>query len=186
MCPACFRALPAPLGGVSLRYGDCDDVVAAYAYDYPVDVMVKHLKYGRGLDLAKPLARGLVYQLRDALRPDACLAMPLSERRWRERGYNQAREIAVPLARWLSLPLISPVVRVRHTSAQASLGHAARQENVAGAFQCRMPLQGRHVAVVDDVMTTGATLREVARALRSQGARKVSAWVVAHTPLQEW
>ncbi len=174
------------MGDVSFRHGDGDDMVAAYAYDYPVDVLVKHLKYGRRLDLAKLLARGLAYRLRGAPRPDACLAMPLSERRWRERGYNQASEIAAPLARWLSVPMIDPVVRIRHTSAQASMGHAARQENVAGAFQCQMSLQGWHVAVVDDVMTTGATFREVARVLRSQGARKVSAWVVAYTPLREW
>ncbi len=161
-------------------------MVAAYAYDYPVNVLVKRLKYGCQLDLAKPLARGLAFRLRSFSRPDACMAMPLSARRWRERGYNQAREIAVPLARWLSVPMIEPVVRVRHTSAQAGLSHAARQENVAGAFRCHMPLQGLHVAVVDDVMTTGATLREVAHVLRSQGARKVSAWVVARTPIQEW
>ena len=109
--------------------------------------------------------------------------MPLHPARLRERGFNQAVELARPLARRLGVPLAAALCRrLRDTPAQASLDRAARRRNVRGAFACDGDLSGRHVAVVDDVLTSGATIDALARALKKAGAARVSAWVAARAP----
>jgi len=106
--------------------------------------------------------------------------MPLSPRRLAERGFNQALLIAEGLADDFSLPLHRMVLaRIRETRPQTTLPWKARHDNVKGAFAATSALQGKNVALVDDVMTTGATLNEAARALKKQGATRVSAWIIA-------
>ncbi len=110
------------------------------------------------------------------------MAVPLSLARLQERGFNQALEIARPLARQLGLPLIrTGVVRALHTPPQANLPWKERQKNIRGAFECQIDLTGQSVIVVDDVMTTGATLDELARTLKKHGATHVTNWVAART-----
>jgi ComF family protein len=159
-----------------------DETVAGFAYRYPLDVLVQRLKYGGALHLARPLAEGLMRAAVGHNIPDFLLAMPLSSRRRRQRGYNQAHEIAVRLARQFRRPLLSGVRRIRDTEAQAGLNFAQRRDNMAGAFDCAAGVAGLHIAVVDDVMTSGATMDALARVLRAHGAHRVSAWVVARTP----
>jgi len=113
--------------------------------------------------------------------PDALLALPLANSRQRQRGFNQAREIARHLARIIRRPVINGIARNRDTPAQASLPWQLRAKNVAGAFVGSPALVGKRVAVVDDVMTTGATLTAAASAARRAGAVAVEAWVVART-----
>ena len=109
--------------------------------------------------------------------------MPLSFERESERGFNQSREIARSYAHLADLPLDEDVLwRVRHTPPQQSLARDARQRNVRGAFGVKADLGGRHVVVVDDVMTTGSTLDEIARVLKAAGAVRVKNLVVARTP----
>jgi ComF family protein len=170
----CRRCASAPLA--------VDETVAAFAYRYPLDVLVRHFKYGGALYLAKPLAEGLMRTAARHGRPDVLLAMPLSPRRRRRRGYNQAHEIAVRLARHFERPLLAGVRRIRDTEAQAGLNFTQRRDNMAGAFACGAAVAGLHVAVVDDVMTSGATMDALAQVLKAHGARRVSAWVVARTP----
>jgi predicted amidophosphoribosyltransferase len=108
------------------------------------------------------------------------MPVPLSAARLRERGFNQAVEIARPLARALQLPLdVTSLVRTRETAAQSQLPWRARQANVRHAFACSADLSGKTVIVVDDVMTTGATLNAVARTLKDHGATSVVNWVAA-------
>lgn len=127
------------------------------------------------------LARALVEQ--GAARPELILPVPLHVSRLRERGYNQALEIARPLAQALNRPIaMRTCERVRATSPQAGLHANARRRNVRGAFQVKRPLRVRHVAIVDDVVTTGQTATELARALRRAGAVRVDLWAVARTP----
>ena len=113
--------------------------------------------------------------------PDALVPVPLHRRRLRERGYNQAREIAAPLARQLGVPLREGLLqRVRHTQPQSRLDADARQGNLDDAFAVTASGQlPAHVVLVDDVMTTGATLHAAAWALREAGVRRVDAWVCA-------
>ena len=108
--------------------------------------------------------------------------MPLSRKRLRERGFNQALEIAKPLAAALDIELsVDTCLRARHAPPQSALAWAERAKNISGAFVCMQDIAGRSVAVVDDVLTTGATLNEIARVLRSAGASRVVGWVAART-----
>ncbi len=181
-CPQC--ALPSPAGEVC---GSCfnrpphyDRTLALWRYEFPCDRLVQALKYRARLALAGFFARSL------ASRPlpevDLIVPMPLHPKRLAERGFNQALEIARGLARRLGRP-IEPrgALRVKDTPPQTRLPYEERAKNVRGAFLCKLDLSGASVAVVDDVMTTGATLNELARALKRAGATRVENFVIART-----
>ncbi len=163
--------------------------VAVWTHAYPWQGLVEHLKFRDGLDLADTLARHLAEAVSRARHPavDLVVPVPLSVARLRQRGYNQAWELAWRAARIIgSVARHDLVHRQRDTDTQVGLDFAARQRNLRGAFAiprdaCAL-LHGRHVAVVDDVMTTGATAGAVAEALRGAGARSVQAWVLTRTP----
>ncbi len=170
LCGACLKTPP--------HY---DATVALYAYAFPVDRLVQGLKYRARLPLAGHFAQALAARRGPSV-VDCILPLPLHPRRLAERGFNQAQEIARPLARRLGLPLLTFACERRlDTAPQASLPWEERRRNVRGAFECRLDLSGRSVAVVDDVMTTGATLNELARTLKKHGAARVINWVVART-----
>jgi ComF family protein len=186
LCPRC--ALPSPDGALC---GAClaapprfDATVAALAYRFPTDVLIQALKFRGTLAFAAPLGRELAQRVAAAAaaRVDAVLPVPLSTARLRERGYNQSMEIARGVARTTGVKLEPWLCeRSRDTRAQVDLPAADRVRNVRGAFRCPRPLEGIAVAVVDDVMTTGATLDEIAGALKRAGASRVVNWVAART-----
>jgi ComF family protein len=156
---------------------------AAADYAPPVSGMVLALKSGARLDLALPLGRLLARALGDGARADCVLPIPLSPERRAERGYNQSELLAAALVQELSLPLAADLlVRVRHDAPQQSLALDARRRNVRGAYAAARPLSGETVLLIDDVMTTGATLDEAADALVAAGAGEVRVAVVARTP----
>lgn len=183
-CPVC--ALPVPDGRVC---GSClreppafSRTLAAFSYDFPVDRLLHAFKYAGDLTLTEILAAPLARLAAAQPKPDMLLPMPLHPARLKERGFNQALEIARPISRWLGIPLSTDACkRVRDTSTQAGLKWRERRRNVRGAFACDLDLKGKKVAVLDDVMTTGATLNEISRILKSRGAAEVSAWVIART-----
>jgi ComF family protein len=157
-----------------------DGVAAAFIYQFPVDALVQKYKYGPDLTLAPILGRLLGTMSCGEV--DAVVAMPLGDSRLRSRGFNQAQELARVAARMRGLPLLARACRkVSETPPQASLPWKERAANVRGSFVCDADLRGQRVAVVDDVMTTGATLNELARVLKRAGAQSVRAWVVART-----
>lgn len=169
VCGACLAEPP--------RY---DGVCAPYAYDFPVSALIHAYKYGGNLSLAGVLAREVAESAVDEL--DALIPMPLSAARLRERGFNQAQELARDIGRRLRLPVLARACRkVRDTAPQAALEWGARSRNVRGAFVCDADLAGLRVGVVDDVMTTGATLDELARVLKRAGAVEVRGVIVART-----
>jgi ComF family protein len=198
LCPPCAHALPA-LGAACARCALPGDAplcircarkpppwtraVAAWRYAYPVDRLLQALKYGGQLALAEPLADGLAHAVlaRGFALPDLIVPLPLSVSRQRERGFDQARLIARRVAQQCGRPLLPALVRVRDSGPQAALPLARRAANVRDAFVGRVALAGARVALVDDVMTTGATLGEAARALQRSGAREIEAWVAART-----
>jgi len=161
-----------------------DATIAAWRYAFPADRLLQAFKYAGMLALAEPLAEALADALatRDARRPDVVIAVPLSQRRQRERGFNHAHEIARRLAMRLQLPLGHALARTRDAPPQAGLTLRERARNLHDAFEASRSVSGRAVAIVDDVMTTGATLRAASRALRAAGAARIDAWVVARTP----
>src|SRR5205814_10146811 len=156
-----------------------DATRAALAYDFPADALVHALKFRGELALA-PLLASLLLERTRADSVDHMVAVPLSRSRLRERGYNQSVEIARHLRK--DVLDVGLCERTRDVRPQIELPYDERQRNVRGAFRCTRMLVGARIAVVDDVMTTGATLNEIARTLKAAGAVHVVNWVVARTP----
>ena len=157
---------------------------AALRYAAPVDRLLPRFKFHRDLAAGRLLAELMAARFAPLPRPDALLPVPLHHGRLRHRGYDQALELARPLAHALALPLLPGALRrVRATRPQSELDAAARARNLRGAFRAdeSVPLPA-HVVLVDDVMTTGATLYAAARALRRAGVKRVEAWVCARVP----
>jgi ComF family protein len=180
LCPRCAAASPGgQLCGRCLsqppRY---DATIAALAYAFPADALVQALKFRGELAVSSLLGRLLADRIAHQA-VDRVIAVPLSPARLRERGYNQSVEIARHV---LHAKLdLDACVRTRHAPAQMGLPFDERRSNVRGAFRCTRSLLGERVAIVDDVMTTGATLDEIAGTLKSAGAAHVVNWVVTRT-----
>ncbi|MFM8465424.1 MAG: phosphoribosyltransferase family protein [Burkholderiaceae bacterium] len=164
-----------------------DATFCATDYAPPIDVLVQSLKFGARLPLAAAFAQRMLNVVPRTTVTDAAMmiAVPLSSNRLVQRGFNQAHEIAKPLARAWRLPLASVLcVRVRDTEPQSSLPLSKRRGNMRGAFTLmrRDAVEGKHVIVVDDVMTTGETLNAIAALLKRFGASRVTNLVFARTP----
>ncbi len=191
-CACCALPLPA---GVE-RCGEClrepppfEHAVCAADYAFPWDRLVGAFKFDGQVDLAAPLADRIAAAVRRAGRPlpQWVLPVPLAPRRLAERGYNQAWELARRVARTLGVPASADLLaRPLEGAHQADQPRAERIKNLRAAFaaepRARSLLAGRHVALVDDVLTTGATAREATRALQAAGAARVEVWVLARTP----
>jgi ComF family protein len=184
LCSACAAELPrlAPRSAPALP-PPCARTLAACAYAAPIDAMVQALKYGGQLALGRVLGQILAAcaaELDLHRGVDCLLPVPLHPRRLAERGFNQSAEIARFAARRLALP-VEPglAVRYRDTRPQVGLTPAQRRGNLAGAFAVHGAVRGLHIAIVDDVITTGSTVTELARALHRAGAARVDVWCVA-------
>lgn len=187
-CPGCALPLPVP---AATRCRVCRSgaaplaaVHAAFVYAAPVDGLLRRFKFHADLAAGALLAQLMAGTGAGWPRPQALLPVPLHTARLRRRGYDQARELAAPLARALGLPLLDrALVRVRATGAQSERDAAERRRNLLGAFAVRPDaVLPAHVALVDDVMTTGATLHAAADALTRAGVTRVEAWVCARVP----
>ena len=181
-CPQC--ATPTPLGEVC---GACladppafQSVSAAFQYAWPLATLVQQFKYSGNLALARVLAESICASISAPV--DLIVPMPLGPARLRERGFNQALELSRIVGAHTRTPVgIDVCRRVDDRPPQASLPWRERAKNIRGAFVYNTDLSGKRIAVVDDVMTTGATLHEIARTLRKAGALEVHGWVVART-----
>ena len=187
-CPVC--ALPSPgnatCGACATTAPSYDAVRAAAPYQFPIDALVSALKYGERLALAPVLGRLLADHIAWESAPDVIVPMPLAPLRMRTRGFNQAHELALVLPRrWLDRIAPTALERRRDTAPQASLPVPERSANVRDAFLARRRFDGLDVVIVDDVMTTGATLHEAAAALKRAGAVRVRGWILARTLLRE-
>ena len=183
-CPQC--AIPTPNGqicGTCLKHPPAfDHTHAALTYAFPVDRLIPRLKYHAQLAIVPVLGDCLAQAVEQSPRPDRLIPMPLHATRIRDRGFNHATEIAREVAKRLDLPLdLASCQRIRDTPPQMGLKHDARRRNVRGAFSCSGDVRGQRIALVDDVMTTGTSLDELAATLKRAGAREVSCWVAART-----
>ena len=189
-CPVCALPVPggAACGACLARPPPWSRTIAALCYDFPVDRLLQQLKYGGRLALADWAGEALAMAVSASLAlrgrggvPDRIVALPLAVARQRGRGFNQASEIATRVARGVALPLAAPLRRLPGGAPQATLSWTERAKNVRGAFVAHGDLRGANIALVDDVMTTGATLAEASRTLTRAGAASVECWVVART-----
>jgi ComF family protein len=182
LCGHCLRKPPS-----------WDFAIAALAYQFPVDQLVCRFKFGRNLACGQVLSCELIQAIQyrrsllpDCILPGCILPVPLHRMRHFSRTFNQADLLARQVGKTLKLPVYGSVLRRRrHTRAHSGLDALARKKNIKGAFECSVPAVKRtsfeHVALVDDVMTTGATLAECARILKKAGVHSVSVWVAART-----
>ena len=200
LCAGCAAALPRndrccarcalPLAQPAAECGAClrdpppwDQACVPLRYEDPLDLLVLRLKFGGDLAAGRLLSQCMAQSLAGGALPDAIVPVPLSRQRLAQRGYNQALELARLLARALRLPLAPQVLRrTRDTAPQSELDAAARGANLRGAFAACAALPGPHLALFDDVVTTGATARECARVLRAAGASRISLWAIARAP----
>ena len=189
-CPRCAVPLPdasspvPPCGACQRRPPPLDAAHAAFVYRAPLDRLLPRFKFHRDLAAGRLLAEAMAARFAGLPQPDAVMPVPLHCARLRRRGYDQALELARPLARALRLPLLDgALVRARATAPQSELDAAARRHNLRDAFALRTDARlPARVALIDDVMTTGATLHAAARILRRAGVTRIEAWVCARVP----
>jgi len=180
VCDGCHGDLPLipsppPAAGSPLEFD-----VSPLAYAFPIDAAIKALKFRRRLFYAPGFSELLCVAARELPAGiDAVLPVPLHWRRRWFRGFNQAVEIGRPVARTLGVPLVTAVYRKRATPFQSGLSALERARNLRSAFVVRGPLPYQHVLIIDDVITTGTTVHQVARVLKIAGVEKVSALAVA-------
>ncbi len=168
-CAGCWR-----------RPGFIDGSCIPFAYAYPVDRLIIGLKFNGDLTAAAELAGLLLPRVAEQPRPDCLIPVPLHPNRLSKRGYNQALEIARPIAAKLNLPIdCSSSVRVRPTATQVGMDARSRRRNVRRVFAVRATVPGSHIAIIDDVVTTGSTVQELARALKRAGVERVQVWAIA-------
>jgi len=204
LCPGCAAALPhndrccarcarpleaAPAGALC---GQCarhpppfDRCIAALRYEGPVPHLMALLKFHHRLNVARLLGELLADALETHIdaAPEVLIPVPLHRSRLAQRGYNQALEIARIVARRLGIVIdIRHCTRIGRTAPQTGLDEQARRRNVRDAFAARGPLPWRRIALVDDVVTTGSTVGELARVLRHAGAEHIEVWATARTP----
>ncbi|HYN54986.1 MAG TPA: ComF family protein [Methylotenera sp.] len=202
LCKACLNDLPwhntmqcpqCALQSNGLTCGSClnapthfDATQALFTYDFPIDSLLQHYKYKDMLQLADTFANLLSNKKLSSpnlsRKIDLIIPMPMHHARLKERGFNQALEIARIVAKNTQIKLdYTTCQRIKLTPPQASLPLKERIKNICGVFNCTQNLQGLNIALVDDVMTTGASLNELAKTLKKAGAAHVECWVIART-----
>lgn len=186
-CPRC--ALPYPTKSMQ-PCGNClrdpkafDQIIAACHYRFPIDQLISQLKYHQRPQLTPLLCQLFTYRLQavDTF-PELLIPVPMHWRKLQHRGFNQAYLIAQYLSKQLNIPIAEQtLIKTRSTEQQRQLSRQQRQKNLRGSFSLHRTLP-KHVAVVDDVMTTGTTMHEIALLLKNHQVERVDGWVIARTP----
>lgn len=205
LCAACYQILPMPQHSCSCCAtplpattqpfcGSClktpppfTKVITPYLYQTPMDYLITKLKFHNQLVYAKILglllAEHLQQHYRDRDKPQIIIPIPLHKSRLRERGFNQSLEIAKPIAKIFRIPINKyECIRHKNTEPQSLLRSKERKENIHNAFSIKSSFIGRyeHVAMIDDVITTGDTVREFCHQLQRAGVQKIDVWACAH------
>lgn len=161
-----------------------DRCFCAFQYTSPIDEIIQAYKYSAHPEYAQKLALLFADEIISAglPRPDVLIPVPLHRKRLFSRGYNQAALLSNHLAKILDIPCkTNALIKVNATAPQASLSLKARRRNVHGCFRLRKKIQGKHVAIIDDVLTTGATVSEISKVLKRNGVDYIQVWALTHT-----
>ncbi len=189
-CPQCALPLTAANHRQTLC-GQCQKqtpvynrILSPFHYAAPVDLLISRFKFNGKLHIGRLLSSLLgnfILQQQSRL-PELITPVPLHSTRLRQRGYNQSLELARPLSRRLNIPLnYACCRRVKLTAPQSDLERGERRRNIRGAFEVTVRFQDTHIVLVDDVVTTGSTVSELAREFKRAGAKQVDVWAVART-----
>ena len=185
LCGQCQQSLP-PI----------DYLISSLHYAYPVDYLVSQLKFQGDLTYAKIFSQLLLTTLqthyrekkreRHPERPEIIIPVPLHKKRSRQRGFNQAFEIARPIAKELNIPISANTIkRIKYTEAQSLLSASERRKNLHNSFVLSKPISAEHIVLVDDVVTTGTTVYALATLLKKSGVKKVGVWAVARATISK-
>lgn len=191
LCPQCAQIISGPTHQ-DLLCGQClihpppfDRTYALFPYEFPIIQLIIQLKFQHQLSHAEALGKLLARSIQtkwyvNQSLPDKILPIPLHPTRLRQRGFNQALEIAKPISKALSIPIDrGSIQRIKSTAAQSTLPASARKQNIANAFKVHRDYSGLTLAVIDDVMTTGFTMAECCRMLKLHGAKRIDVWCCA-------
>lgn len=200
ICEECQHALPwltqccqqcaLPLAQNMAICGDCqknrryfDHSVSLFHYQAPVVHVITQFKFHQNLTYGKLLAELMLLKLKKHYQnhtlPQAIIPVPLHKKRLRQRGFNQALELAKPLAKSLCIPLLlKPIKRTRHTAQQSQLNNTQRRKNIRNAFLVSATLP-EHIAIVDDIVTTASTINELSQTLKQHGVKRIDVWSIA-------
>ncbi len=188
LCQACHEELPWLPPGQFDSLPDCDETISAFAYLPPISNLLLGIKFGKNIrtlaTIGELISTGILPQISQM--PEAILPVPLHNKRLHKRGFNQSLELARPLANTLDIPLLTnTVIRNKSTLPQTELDSRQRLHNLKQAFALNKPLPYKSIAIFDDVITTGTTVRELALLLRTQGAQHIAVWSCARTILRQ-
>ncbi len=174
ICGKCLNLTPA-----------FDSCRTAFSYSYPISGLISNFKFAGKLHNGRLLANLLInYIEANSLdMPDLILPVPLHSYRLRERGFNQAIELAHPIGSYFNIPVdVDSCKRIRATESQANLDKKTRRKNIRGAFKLIRNMESDHAVLLDDVVTTGGTVTELALLLKRAGVKRVDVWAIARTP----
>lgn len=203
LCTSCIRDLPwqeivCPLCAQpmteNILCADClqqdifyDQIIAPLRYEYTIRYLISQFKFHERLVCANLLSDLFIQHINNRthfIKPDLLIPVPLHTSRLRERGFNQALEMSKRFARILNIPLQRSLLYKKQASAaQSSLDFKSRKKNIKNRFELKHAVTGKHIAIVDDVVTTGSTANEIAKLLKQNGATRVSVWAIARTVL---
>lgn len=188
LCNGCYQDLPWLAAEHNHPIPYSHTTLSAFTYEPPVNSLLLGIKFGqnlRELSIMGELTASAILPQIDKL-PDAILPVPLHTKRLQKRGFNQALELARPLAKTLGIPLLNrEVIRCKFTLPQTELDSGQRQQNLQAAFMLKKKLTHQHIVIFDDVITTGTTAGELAKLLRENGAQRVDIWSCARAILRQ-
>jgi len=190
-CPCCAAPmLEDILCGQCLQHEHSyDQIIVPFRYEHAMRYFINQFKFHERLIVARLLSILLTQHLKtrhDFIVPDLLLPVPLHKTRIRKRGFNQALELAKPLSKVLHIPVHHTLLYKKQASmAQSLLDFKARQKNIKKLFGLKHAVMGKHIGIVDDVVTTGSTVNEIAKLLKQNGAMRVSVFAIARTAVQK-
>ncbi len=183
LCSACLAELPYQnlFKNIAVNNTQVIDIQAIFPYIFPIDKLIIAAKFHQNLAVLNLLGYLMAEHLRIENRPDVLIPVPLHSKRLRQRGYNQSLELAKRIAKKTGIPLAYKICkRVKETLPQTSLSAHQRQSNIVDAFQVlELKKSWRHVVLIDDVVTTGATVTELAKLFLNLGVPRVDVWCCA-------
>lgn len=187
LCSACLAELPYhnSLKGIPCTKANqspqLTDIQSVFSYTYPIDKLIIAAKFHQNLAVLNLLGYLMAEHLMIENRPDVLIPVPLHSKRLRERGYNQSLELAKCIKKKTGIPLSYKICkRIKETLPQTSLSAQQRQNNIVDAFQVlELKKEWRHIVLIDDVITTGATVKELAKVLLKMGVQRVDVWCCA-------